>query len=65
MIQKTDLEVRKAAIIKAARMSIRLKHTLAADEEINEKLPALEQKIDTALQAGAGISMNPAHYLEG
>lgn len=65
MNRKTPLELKKAAILKAARASIRLKHSLAADEEINDRLPELEDRIDAALQSGTGIVLNPAHYLEG
>jgi hypothetical protein len=64
MIQKTDLEQSKASMLKAARMAIRLKHSLEADKEINEKLPELERRIDDAIQAGVTISLDPSHYLD-
>ena len=64
MIQKTDLEVKKAAILKAARAAIRLKYTLMADEALNQMLPELEARIDDALQSGQPVSFNPANYLE-
>ena len=64
MHQKTDLEQAKSAVMKAARSAIRLKYSLLADEEINERLPELEERIDLALQNGVNISLNPAHYLE-
>lgn len=64
MNQKTDLEQAKSAIIKAARAAIRLKHSLAADKEINDRLPELEQRIDTAMQNGIPVTLNPAHYLD-
>lgn len=64
MIQKTPLEVAKYKIMKATRMSIRLKYSLMADEEINERLPELEARIDLALQNGIPMSLNPAHYVE-
>ena len=52
MRQRTDLEQDKASMLKAYRAAIRLKHSLAADAEINERLPALEAKLDAALAAG-------------
>ena len=64
MNQKTELEVQKAAILKAIRSTIRLKYSLLADKELNDKLPEVERMIDDALQSGNAISFNPAFYLE-
>jgi histone H3/H4 len=64
MQRRTELEIQKAAIVKAVRTNIRLKHSLAADKEIAETLHEIEQRIDDALQAGTQISFNPAYYLE-
>lgn len=49
---KDDIEVRRAALLKTARAAIRLKHSLAADAELNERLPALERAFDFAVQQG-------------
>jgi hypothetical protein len=49
---KDDIQLRKAALLKAARSAIRLKHSLAADAELNEALPMLEAAFDTAVQRG-------------
>ena len=38
MQKKTAAEMEKSKIMKAARTLIRLKHSLAADEELNETL---------------------------
>lgn len=51
-VRKLDSEVRKAALVKALRTAIRLKHTLAADRELNDVLPNAEAAFDQALQRG-------------
>lgn len=52
MKQLDRLEVSRAAILKAARAAIRLKHALRADAEINEVLPRLERDINDAMANG-------------
>ena len=42
----------RAKITKAARTLIRLKHSLAADEEINDVLPDTLDEFDDALARG-------------
>lgn len=59
MRRLTVLEVRKAAMLKAARAAIRLKHSLAADAEIADRLPQLEQDIDDALAEGKPFELEP------
>lgn len=49
MQPKDLIELRKAALLKAARSAVRLKHSLAADEELNEVLPALEREFNAAV----------------
>lgn len=49
---RTDVEQAKVNTLKVARSLIRLRHSLAADDEINEKLPALEQAFDDAVLNG-------------
>lgn len=58
MRQRTDNEQTKANMLKAARTAIRLKHSLAADEELNEMLPEIEDRIDRALASGTEISFD-------
>lgn len=58
MRQLTPLEIRKAAILKAYRSAIRLKHSLEADAEINETLPEIEDRIN-ALSGGEVLALNP------
>lgn len=50
--QKDDVELRRAALLKAARSAIRLKHSIAADEELNEVLPMLERRFNMAVASG-------------
>lgn len=48
----TEAEMERRKIAKAARTLIRLKHSLAADEEINNKLPETLGEFDAALERG-------------
>lgn len=52
MNQKDDIALRRAAMLKAARSAVRLKHSLAADAELNERLPELERAFDAAVKNG-------------
>lgn len=52
MRKKTPAEMEKAKITKTARTIIRLKHSLAADEEINLVLPPTLEEFDEALARG-------------
>lgn len=59
----TELESRKASLLKMARTIIRLKHSIAADEEIRRVLPELESKIDLALQKAGPFELDAAELL--
>lgn len=59
--QKDDIALRRAAMLKAARSAVRLRHSLAADEELNEVLPRLEREFNAAVQQG--ILPSPAEML--
>lgn len=50
--RKTEEELRKAELIKLARTVIRAKHSVAADRELNDVLPDLEDAFDAQIQAG-------------
>ena len=52
MIQKSDIEMERARTIKITRALVRLKHSLAADTEINAILPTTLIEFDKALQSG-------------
>ena len=57
MIKKTDIEMERAALIKTSRQLIRLKHALAADKEINDKLPDRLIQFDKSLQEGVLLEL--------
>jgi len=52
MNKKSEIEMERARIIKITRTLTRLKHSLNADEEINDVLPARLSEFDSALQDG-------------
>lgn len=52
MNQKDDIDLRRSAMLKAARSAVRLRHSLAADAELNEVLPALERDFNQRIQRG-------------
>lgn len=52
MQKKSPAEMQRAKITKAARTLIRLKHSLKADEEINDVLPDTLAEFDDALARG-------------
>lgn len=52
MRKKTPAELEKSKIAKATRTLVRLKHSLAADEEINAVLPDTLSEYDQALARG-------------
>lgn len=64
MKELTEIEIGKIAVLKAYRAAIRLKHSLAADREISQTLPEVERLIDTALQAGSPIELNPGEAFD-
>jgi hypothetical protein len=57
VIKKSELEMEKAKALKTARALIRLKHSLAADEELNDTLPDLALEFDKALQQGELLTL--------
>jgi hypothetical protein len=63
MKQLDRLEVSRAAILKAVRANIRLKHALAADVEINDVLPELERRINDAIASGKPFELDIAEVL--
>lgn len=52
MPKKSAIEMEKFKISKVTRTLVRLKHSLAADVELNDILPETLSEFDTALQAG-------------
>lgn len=52
MHKKSRAELERAKITKVARTLIRLKHSLAADEELNEVLPDKLEEFDQGVLGG-------------
>lgn len=52
MKKRTDDEQARANALKVVRSAIRLKHSIAADEELNQVLPSFEKKFNAALLRG-------------
>lgn len=52
MRKKSETEMERARVIKVQRALIRLKHSLAADEELNEVLPDTLSEFDKAIASG-------------
>mgnify|MGYP001602987762 CR=1 FL=1 len=51
-VQRTEVEMARAQLLKAARSAVRLKHSLVADDELNEVLPVLEASFDLSVAHG-------------
>lgn len=65
MRQRVDIEQEKFKLLKAIRTNIRLKHSLLADDEVNEILPQVEQEIDDAIAAGVPYHFDVDRILNG
>ena len=52
MRKKTPAEMERAKVAKTARILVRLKHSLRADEELNTMLPDTLEEFDAALARG-------------
>jgi len=59
-----DIELQRAQLLKALRTNIRLRHSLAADQELNEKLPTFEAAFDKAVQSGKVYELDIRSVLE-
>ncbi len=64
MQQKSDIEMERLRIIKISRALIRLKHSLNADQELNQVLPAQLQEFDSATQRGELVTLNEGFLKE-
>jgi hypothetical protein len=59
MMKKSEIEMERARAAKIARALIRLKHSLAADEEINAVLPDTLMEFDKSIQSGELKQLRP------
>lgn len=57
MIHKDEVDQARADMLKTIRAAIRLRHSIAADNEINERLPEAELRFNAALQRGKVLSI--------
>ncbi len=57
MRKKSPAEMERARLLKAARTLIRLKHSLAADTELNEILPDTLAEFDASVARGELVSL--------
>lgn len=51
-VRKDQVEQARANLIKVMRSAIRLRHSIAADEELNLKLPAAEKVFNAQVLRG-------------
>ena len=52
MIHKDDIEQARANMLKTIRTAVRLRHSLAADAELNEILPKADAQFFKKIQKG-------------
>lgn len=64
MYGRSDLEQARINARKVARSAIRLKHSVAADNELNELMPRLERRLNEMLQQGLIPAMTHADIEE-
>lgn len=51
-VHKDKVAQERANLLKTIRTAVRLRHSIAADEELNELLPLAEKKYDAAILSG-------------
>lgn len=54
-----DFDRERANLLKRVRSEVRLKHSLAADDELREVLPRLIDEFNLALQNGQVLELQP------
>jgi len=62
--RKPDITMELLAIEKAVRSNIRLKHSIAADQEINEKIPEVLRQAEVAIRRGKAFELDIKSVLE-
>lgn len=60
MRRKSEAEMMRSKVVKITRTMLRLKHSLAADEEINQVLPDRIDEFDAALARGELLELKPS-----
>lgn len=54
-----DIEQERKNMVKRIRSEVRLKHSLAADDELRDVLPRLQAEFELALQSGRVLELQP------
>ena len=62
--RKPDIRMELEGIEKAVRSNIRLKHSLEADREVNEKIPEVLRQAEVAIRKGKAFELDIKSVLE-
>jgi hypothetical protein len=62
---KTEYDRERAKLAKAVRATIRLKYSLAGDDELAEVLPRILDAFDKAIASGKAYSLSTLSLLSG
>ena len=62
--RKTDLELERMQMAKSIRMFIRLRYSIAADEEINDVLWDIMDRYDLALATGEAFDFSLSELVD-
>lgn len=64
MKKKSPVDMKRERIKKISRTVIRLKHSLKADAEINDRLPDTIEGFDAHVAAGEVVELSPESLLK-
>jgi hypothetical protein len=62
-VQKDEIQLQRVELVKTLRSRVRLKHSLAADRELNEVLPKAEKKFDKLVHQGKVLDQDDIEKL--
>lgn len=62
--RKPDIRMELEGIEKVVRSNIRLKHSLEADREVNEKIPEVLRRAEVAIRKGKAFELDIKSVLE-
>lgn len=63
MAQRTESQQEWFKARKAAIAAIRLKHTLRAEDEINDRIPELQKRFELAQKGGPAFELEPSDLM--
>lgn len=61
----SEVEIRTKSMLKAYRSQVRLRYSIAADEEINRNIEEVKDQIANALHLGLEVRLTPAQLTIG